>query len=44
MTCWGLGIGLRPIRRPLSDAERDVVAAAVEHLQLANWVIEKVSR
>jgi hypothetical protein len=29
-------------RRPLTDAERDLVAAAVvEHLQLANWVIEK---
>jgi hypothetical protein len=29
-------------RRPLTDAERDMVSAAVvEHLQLANWVIEK---
>ena len=29
-------------KRPLTDAERDLVAAAVvEHLQLANWLIEK---
>ena len=29
-------------RRPLTDAERDAVAAAVvEHLQLTNWLIEK---
>jgi hypothetical protein len=28
--------------RPLTDAERDlVVAAVVEHLQLANWEIRK---
>jgi hypothetical protein len=27
-------------RRPLTDFERDLVAAAiVEHLQLANWII-----
>jgi hypothetical protein len=29
-------------RRPLTDAERDIVAAAVvEHLQLTNWIIER---
>ncbi len=29
-------------RRPLTDTERDLVAAAVvEHLQLANWLIER---
>jgi hypothetical protein len=29
-------------RRPLTDAERDLVAAAVvEHLQLTNWEIRK---
>lgn len=29
-------------RRPLTDAERDLVAAAVvEHLQLANWEIQR---
>jgi hypothetical protein len=31
-------------RRPLTDAERDLVAAAVvEHLQLTNWEIRKGS-
>ena len=29
-------------KRPLTDTERDLVAAAVvEHLQLANWLIER---
>jgi hypothetical protein len=29
-------------RRPLTDTERDMVAdAIVEHLQLANWKIER---
>jgi hypothetical protein len=29
-------------RRPLTDAERDLVASSVvEHLQLANWKIER---
>ena len=29
-------------RRPLTDAERDIVAATVvEHLQLANWIIQR---